>query len=138
MMAIFLPHIYSLVKYEAGQGRKTSLLPEIVLLILLRSVSGWESCVRALLPRRGGATEPSLRRAAGTPRERSPTRLGLSASHTLPCVLLAHVRAKHVIATVELTALTRAGQFNNMRYKALEKVPAGDVGECRRGRGSRC
>ena len=26
MMAIFLPHIYSLVKYEAGQGRKTLLL----------------------------------------------------------------------------------------------------------------
>ena len=50
MMTIFLPHIYSLVKCEAGQGRKTSLLPEIVLLILLRSVSGWESCVCALLP----------------------------------------------------------------------------------------
>ena len=53
----------------------------------------------------------------GTPGERAPTRLGVSASYMTPGVLLARVRARHVVTTVKLAALTRSGRFNNMRYK---------------------
>ena len=123
MMAIFLPHIYSRVKYETGQSRKNFAVVECLECTYHREVSLRGRAARVLFCRGkvGGVRRPAVS-------------LGLRANGRL------HVwdsRPVHAVAIVKLTALTRAGWFNNMRHNERRKNPAGNVGSAVGGRGSR-
>ena len=121
MMAIFLPHIYSRVKYETGQSRKNFAVVECLECTYHREVSLRVRAARVLFCRGkvGGVRRPAVS-------------LGLRANGRL------HVwdsRPVHAVAIVKLTALTRAGWFNNMRYNERRKKSCRKRGECGRGWG---
>ena len=121
MMAIFLPHIYSRVKYERGQSRKNFAAVECLECTYHREVSLRVRAARVLFCRGkvGKVRRPAVSR-------------GLRANGRLIRLGLSAVRA---VAIVKLTALTRAGWFNNMRYNERRKKSCRKRGECGRGWG---
>jgi hypothetical protein len=74
-MAIFLPHIYSPVKYEAGRGEKISLLSgDCAVYIIVTCIGEGALCPCSSAAGRW-VDQAALRRDAGGPDERPPTRV---------------------------------------------------------------
>jgi hypothetical protein len=78
MMAIFLPHIYSLVKYEVGQRRKNLTVARKLYRLYHCEVS--RSALRPSSSAVKGGAELFIRRDVGNSRRRTPAGLVLSAS----------------------------------------------------------
>jgi hypothetical protein len=74
-MTIFLPHIYSPVKYEAGRGEKISLLSgDCAVYIIVTCIGEGALCPCSSAAGRW-VDQAVLRRDAGGPDERPPTRV---------------------------------------------------------------
>ena len=119
MMAIFLPHIYSRVKYETGQSRKNFAVVECLECTYNREVSPRGRAARVLfcLGKVGRVRRPAVS-------------LGLRPNVRLR---VWDSRPVHAVAIVKLTALTRAGWFNNMGPNERRKKSCRKCGECGRG-----
>ncbi len=91
MMPIFLPHIYSPVKYEAGQGRKNfAIVRDYAIHIIAKGLG--EGVLRPCSSAAGRWAD------RGDPlARRSSIRLGLWASYMPPGLSLARVQARYIV-----------------------------------------